>query len=519
MQRLLRQLVVIGLIGWALSAQTGLRLKNRPVREVREDVQEIQRLAPLHRRSFERFHVLVQFDGAATSGQVAELQRRGARFVQYVPDSGYVLSVVSGLELSGTGLRATRIEAGGKISPAFKRNTEVGAEIQFESVLVAEFYPDVDPRAAQEIVHDQGFEVLQNPNLLPNHVLMRGPLDRMEELVKWDEVAYVFPASADLASGTRVVSCPGALTVLGPVGQYVATVGDGWDGPGLGKADLGYFFQRLTQKLPEAQVRAEILRAMQEWTHFASLTFNPADGPDLPRSVTILFAEGDHGDGYPFDGQGKILAHTFYPAPPNPETIAGDMHLDGAEEWVIGADLSVRSVDLYSVTLHELGHALGLGHSDTPGTVMYPYYRRLTTLTQEDVGAVQTLYAKPGDDPGAGQPPQPSPLALVIASPAVFPLTTSAETLPVSGMVTGGSGNVQVAWSSDRGGAGLAQGGRTWTIQALPLQTGNNVVTITGTDSALGHASRTIFITRQLAYQAPAITHRHARRRSHVHGN
>ncbi len=58
-----------------------------------------------------------------------------------------------------------------------------------------------------------------------------------------------------------------------------------------------------------------------------------------------------------------------------------------------GPDLTVRSVDLYSVTLHELGHALGLGHSDVPGAVMYPYYRRLTALTTEDIGAIQDLYA------------------------------------------------------------------------------------------------------------------------------
>ncbi len=176
MQRFLRQLVLLGLIVGALSGQTGLRLKNRPVREVREDVQEIQRLAPLHRRSFERFHVLVQFDGATKPEQVAELERRGARFVQYVPDAGYVVSVISGLELAGTGWRASRIEAGGKISPAIKKDTETGAEIQFESLLVAEFYPDVDPRAAREIVNGEGFEVVENPNLLPNHVLMRGPL-------------------------------------------------------------------------------------------------------------------------------------------------------------------------------------------------------------------------------------------------------------------------------------------------------------------------------------------------------
>ena len=116
---------------------------------------------------------------------------------------------------------------------------------------------------------------------------------------------------------------------------------------------------------------------MQEWSRVASVAFSPAGGPYLERTLNFLFAAGSHGDAYPFDGPGMALAHTYYPAPPNPEPIAGDLHFDDAEEWVAGPDLTVRSVDLYSVTLHELGHALGLGHSDVPGAVMYPYYRRL----------------------------------------------------------------------------------------------------------------------------------------------
>jgi hypothetical protein len=210
------------------------------------------------------------------------------------------------------------------------------------------------------IAQQEGFEALAHPDLLPNHLLIRGPLDGIEELTAWDEVAYVFPASADLAAGDRVEACPGALTALGTVGQFVAAVGEGWDGPGQGSAALGYYFQRLTQKLPADQVRTEILRAIQEWSRVAAVTFSPASGPYQERTLNFLFASGSHGDAYPFDGPGKVLAHTFYPSPPNPEPIAGDLHFDDTEEWIAGPDLTVRSVDLYSVTLHELGHALGL---------------------------------------------------------------------------------------------------------------------------------------------------------------
>ena len=63
------------------------------------------------------------------------------------------------------------------------------------------------------------------------------------------------------------------------------------------------------------------------------------------------------------------------------------MHLDDSESWNIG-----KNIDLFSVTLHELGHALGLGHSDNPNDVMYPYYKMNTGLQAGDIaGAARCL--------------------------------------------------------------------------------------------------------------------------------
>ena len=44
------------------------------------------------------------------------------------------------------------------------------------------------------------------------------------------------------------------------------------------------------------------------------LEFAYTSKADASRNLHILFAEGAHGDAYPFDGRGKALAHTFYPA-------------------------------------------------------------------------------------------------------------------------------------------------------------------------------------------------------------
>jgi hypothetical protein len=494
MRRFLITLSLCFCILSGLVAQNRLRMKNLQADEGLKAA-PAEQFAPSFSRSPDRLHALVRFDEFPTVEQLGELGRQGARLVQYVPDLGFVFSIHPWVGAKG----ALRFPPEAKISAALRDETP-----EPDGYLVAEFFPDVDRAVAKSIAEENGFQVVEHGDLLPNHLLLRGRRDAMATLSMWDEVAYVFPASPELAAGDHVEACPGALTSLGAVGQYVATVGDGWDGKGQGSAELKYFFQRLTEKLSPAQAQAEIERALEEWARVASLSFSPGGSADQPRTLNMLFAAGDHGDGYPFDGQGKVLAHTFYPSPPNPEPIAGDLHFDDDEDWVAGPDTSVRSVDLFSVSLHELGHALGLGHSDNPGAVMYPYYRRVTALSTADVNAILQLYAAAGTNPG-GDTPTTAPLVIAVTSPQAFPFTTTESSLYLAGTVNGGSGEPQVLWTSDRAGAGTAQGWRSWTIAALPLLLGSNAITITATDSASQQASKSVTVVRQQPVQPPAI--------------
>jgi hypothetical protein len=299
-----------------------------------------------------RFHGIVRLDGVQRPGELAE---RGLTVLQATPDA----AVVSGpIEAAGA---AELLEAPVKISRELQ-DSDVASPVKF----LAEFYADVSEGDMRTIADREGLAILEHPDLLSNHLMLEGPIGRIERLALWDEVAYVWPASKELSRGEPVRGCAGALTEYGSIGQYVATIGNGWDGAGLGAATLSYSIQQGASGVSAARLAEEIERALSEWARVVRIEFRYGGSPQLARHLNFLFTRGAHGDPYPFDGRGRVLAHTFYPAPPNPEPLAGDLHFDDDENWQLGPD-----TDVYSVVLHELGHALGLGHSDKPSAVMY----------------------------------------------------------------------------------------------------------------------------------------------------
>ena len=104
------------------------------------------------------------------------------------------------------------------------------------------------------------------------------------------------------------------------------------------------------------------------------------------------------------------LASAFQPPPINNFSIAGDITFNTAMTWNIG-----QTFDLFTVASHEIGHALGLGHSSSgSNAIMYPtYVGKKIGLAADDIAGIRSIYS-------AGAP----------RSPDVYNFTTPASPRP-----------------------------------------------------------------------------------------
>lgn len=452
-------------------------------------------------------HKIIQYDHSPGIEDLDSLLQDGLTVVAALPDNAVVVAAPGGRIPPGPDGKRPGVSWIGTILPEDKLSPALMlVEMADDDVatVVVEFHSDLTPDQQDTVAGAEGVTFQRTTPLRRNHVLVIATADEIVALAQHDEVAYIFPADPALLSGNDLIACAGMLTANGTVGQY-ANIVHGWNLDSDNAAHLGYAFGSITPKVPALLVQSEMVRALNEWAKHTNVIFQPATVASAPRTVLMKFVSGAHGDAYPFDGPGGILAHTFYPVPINAESIAGDMHLDADENWHAGGD-----IDIYSVALHEAGHAIGLGHSDKPGDVMYPYYRSNMSLSANDIGAARTMYGplnssapvSSGTAPTAPTTPAPtiSPLQLTLDS---IPLTTQVPASGLSGTVAGGSPPYSVQWQTDHGYSGKAafqnNSPTAWTAGGISLVSGGNTLTVTAFDSQQRSASKSTSVTLQSA--------------------
>jgi matrixin/putative peptidoglycan binding protein/hydrophobic W protein len=248
---------------------------------------------------------------------------------------------------------------------------------------------------------DMGEVVTQVQRYLRRYGYLRGGAERarlddatQDALRRFQERAAIPPsgviddATADALERPRC-GTPDLPAARGPLGEFVLR-GCSYQAQ---FRTLTYAFVVGSPDLPGANEKQAVRNAFNTWQQQIPIDFVEVGVSNNPN-FTIGWFAGDHGDGSPFDGVGNTLAHAFYP-PPCGGTHFGKCHFDDAELWALAAGAGV--FDTETVALHEIGHLLGLEHSNVAGAVMNPFYagpRR--ALAQDDINGIRTLYGRRG---------------------------------------------------------------------------------------------------------------------------
>ena len=365
-----------------------------------------------------RQHIILQFTELPDPETLAQYDIQP---LNYIPDNAIMASVPAGFDQrNAPGVHwMGRLLASDKISAPVSKEFDTMAADQ-QVTLVVEAHPDVDSRTLASLAAGAGGAFDTHPDL-PDHLgLVTGTRGVFQQLALDERISWITAASDRLVNGEAIYYCSGPITEFGPVANYVVQ-SDGWDGPGRGSAALTYHFVNDTPDIGGSGEKEAVRKALAAWASYADLSFSETDKDGQTRSLDVLWATGSHGDSSAFDGPNGVLAHAYFPAPPNPETIAGDMHFDEGDYWSLTAD-----VHMFTVALHEAGHSLGLAHSDVPGAVMYAYYGGpVADLEADDIAGIRAIYS----DSGSIEPAPSAPVLNSISN-------------------SDGDGNFTASWSS-----------------------------------------------------------------------
>lgn len=174
--------------------------------------------------------------------------------------------------------------------------------------------------------------------------------------------------------------------------------------------------------LPANIIRQSIEEALGVWASYIPVNYIevPDDGLGYGQGSTnygqIRFRHIYINGPDPPSGSPVAKAQAYFPESGDP--YSGDVEFDHGDPWQVSGTLS--KPDILGAAIHEIGHTLGLNHTDDSNANMYWVFHRFQgpgtgKLFPDDIAGIQSIY---GTGVGSVTPllsiPEPSTLATVL---------------------------------------------------------------------------------------------------------
>ena len=208
------------------------------------------------------------------------------------------------------------------------------------------------------------------------------------------------------------------------------------EGPKWGDASITWSFAGSTYAADSrapfssaigGEYQSAVQWAVEQWASVSGLTFTQvADSPSLAGSADIRIGFGDLNT-----ATTGVIGQTFLRYD-GATTLVPDqvVRLEDPASFALVQDGSGTftyantTATLQQVALHEIGHALGLGHASDPTAVMFASVGANNQyLNQTDIDGIQSLYGAPQAQAPAPMPATPAPAS----DPYVFVLQFSED--------------------------------------------------------------------------------------------
>ncbi|MCX7561843.1 matrixin family metalloprotease [Sulfitobacter sp. F26204] len=149
--------------------------------------------------------------------------------------------------------------------------------------------------------------------------------------------------------------------------------------------------------------RDAIRDAFQAWENVADIDFvEVAEG-----AQTDIHLGWDTIDG-PFSVVGEASTRGSKTTSTLFSFTEAEIRFDVSENWAADHDVARNEVGLYQVALHEIGHVIGLDHTDNSDTIMYASdISDLPGLTAGDIAGAQAFYGASQNTPEPAPEPEP----------------------------------------------------------------------------------------------------------------